>query len=85
MEMLSQMSNIGRQLEKKFELAGINTPAVLREVGSKNRYLRISSCDQRACLSMLCALVGAIRGIRRHNLPKEVKSDLCEFSKLKMV
>jgi DNA transformation protein len=85
MEKLSELSDIGRKLKKKLEQAGIKTPTALKEAGSKNAYLRISSFDPGACYDMLYALEGAVEGIRWHDLPKEVKSDLCEFAKLKKV
>ncbi len=79
------MSNIGKELEKRLEEAGIMIPYELRETGSRNAYLRINTYDAGACLHMLCALEGAIRSIRWLDLPKEVKSDLREFIKLKKV
>jgi DNA transformation protein and related proteins len=85
MDYLSKMPNIGKEVEKKLVQAGIMTPSDLMKVGSKNAFLRLREFDPGACLCMLCALEGAIRGIRWHNLPEEVKSDLREFSKLKKI
>jgi DNA transformation protein and related proteins len=55
------MHNIGKEVEKKFEQAGIKTPSELRIIGSKNAYLRIQSFYPEACQSLLCALESAIQ------------------------
>ena len=48
-------------------------------MGSKKAWLEIKAIDESACFNRLCALEGAIRGMRWHNLPDEVKTDLKEF------
>jgi DNA transformation protein and related proteins len=82
MEKLSEMHNIGAELEKKLLQADINTPQELIAIGSRSAFLRIRAFDNDACLSKLCALEGAIRGVRWHYLPDDVKTELKQFCKL---
>jgi len=77
------MPNIGKTLEEKLIKIGINTPEELISIGSKNALLRIRATDQSACFNMLCALEGAIQGIRWHGLSKEKKEELKQFLKMK--
>jgi len=83
MKLLSSMPNIGKILEDKLIKVGINTPEELISLGSKNALLRIREIDQSGCFNMLCALEGAIQGIRWHGLSKEKKEELKQFLKLK--
>ena len=85
MDRLSQMPNLGKKLERIPEQAGKLTPADRIGAGNNNAFLRIRPSGQEACLSKLCALEGAVRCFRWHDLPKDVKSDLHEFSKLNKV
>jgi len=79
MARLSEMVNIGKELEKQLNEIGINTFEKLRKTGSKNAWLKIRHIDSSACYNRLCALEGAIRGIRWHNLSEEDKNELKEF------
>ncbi len=77
---LSHLPNISKVNESKLILAGIETPEQLFAIGSKEALLRVrAEADPGACLSMLYGLEGAIRGIRWHDLPEDVKADLKEF------
>ena len=79
---LHDMVNIGSVAEQKLIEAGIDTPEKLIELGSKEALLRVrATSDPGACLSMLCGLEGAIRGVRWHDLPPEVRADLKAFHK----
>lgn len=80
-EKLSDLPNISKILSGVLMDAGINTPEELRDLGSKEAFIRIRMRDNTACLSMLCAIEGAIRGVRWHNLDDDVKSDLKVFFK----
>jgi DNA transformation protein len=79
---LSSLPNISTMNEMKLVQAGIETPEQLAAIGSREaiRMVRETS-DPGACLSMLYGLEGAVRGIRWHDLPDEVKKDLKEFHK----
>lgn len=59
---LSELPNIGKVLEQDLIKAGIKTPAELKDVGSKEAFLRIWENDSSVCLSELCALEGAVQG-----------------------
>jgi len=76
---LSKLPNIGKTLAQKLVLAEITTPEQLAELGSENAFIRIKTIDKTACYNMLCALEGAIQGIRWHNLDAERKAQLKEF------
>lgn len=84
LERLSKMPNIGLTLEKKLIDIGIKTPEELISLGSKEAFVNIKIVDNTACYNMLCALEGAIQGIRWHNLSNSTKEDLkCFFQSLK--
>jgi DNA transformation protein and related proteins len=79
LESLSKMTNIGSILQEKLIDVGINTPEELIVTGSKEAFIRIKAVDNTACYNMLCALEGAIQGIRWHNLTDEIKMELKSF------
>lgn len=76
---LSKLPNIGKSLEEQLLQVGIETPEKLREIGSKQAWLKIKRVDSSACYNRLCALEGAIQGIRWHFLSDDVKQELKEF------
>jgi len=79
MEQLSNLINIGNVLEQQLIQTGIETVEQLKNVGSKQAWLNIKSIDHSACYNRLCALEGAIQGIRWHYLSSETKTDLKKF------
>lgn len=85
METLQSLPNIGKTLAKKLDKVGIKTPEELIEIGSENALLRIREIDKSGCYNMLCALEGAIQGIRWYGLSKERKEELKEFLRLKNI
>ncbi|MGS0765374.1 TfoX/Sxy family protein [Syntrophomonas curvata] len=76
---LQSLPNIGRELERQLHEAGIDTVEELKQVGSREAWLRILAFDPSACLMRLSALEGAIRGVRWHSLDPEVKAGLKAF------
>ena len=76
---LAKLPNIGKTLEEQLEQAGVHTPADLQALGSREAWLRIQSIDPTACCNRLCALEGALRGVRWHDLGAETKADLKAF------
>lgn len=76
---LAKLPNIGNVLEAQLEEVGIATPEALREIGSRAAWLRILAAGSSACFHRLCALEGAVRGVRWHALDEPVKADLKEF------
>ena len=85
MKNLSDLPNIGKTLQEKLIKVGINNPEDLINTGSENALLKIRAIDESACFNMLCALEGAIRGIRWHELAKERKEELKQFLKMKNI
>ncbi len=83
MKTLTLLPNIGKTLEDKLNNVGVHTPDDLKKIGSENALIKIRTVDQSACFNMLCALEGAIQGIRWHNLPDERKEELKEFLKIR--
>jgi DNA transformation protein len=76
---LSDLPNISKVLSSVLADAGIETPDELFALGSREAFLRIRFRDNTACFCKLCALEGAIRGIRWHNLDDSVKKELRNF------
>lgn len=79
---LEDLPNIGIVLADLLRLAGIRTPDDLYAAGSLNAFTRIKSLDPEACFSKLCALEGAVEGIRWHNLPEDKKAVLRQIYKM---
>ena len=76
---LSKLPNIGPEIEKQLTKVGISTPAELAAAGSMESWLRIKASDDSACFNRLCSVEGAIRGIKKTELPQEVKENLKAF------
>lgn len=76
---LSKLPNIGEKLEAQLLEIGIHTVEALKKTGSMQAWLDIRAIDSSACINKLCALEGAIQGVRWHSLSKEVKGQLKEF------
>ena len=83
MKQLAELANIGQVLGTKLKEAGIESPDQLTSLGAEQAFIRLKTIDEGACLSMLCALEGAIRGIRWHQIPKERKEELKAFCRMK--
>lgn len=62
---------------------GISSADELRQTGSKAAWLKIQEIDESACINRLMALEGAIRGVKKTQLPDDIKADLKEFYQLK--
>ena len=79
MEELEKLPNIGTELCRQLREVGVHTGAELCAVGSREVWLRIKQRDPSACYMRLCALEGALRGVRWHHLEPSVKAALKEF------
>lgn len=79
MEKLSELINIGKELENQLIQVKIETYEELEKIGSKEAWLRIKTIDDSACINRLYALEGAILGVRWHDLPTDIKADLKNF------
>lgn len=76
---LSKLPNIGPAVEEQLIRAGIRSKEELDACGSKDAWLRIQAFDPSACIHRLYSLEGAIRGIKKSQLPEDVKKDLKDF------
>ena len=85
MNELNILPNIGKVLAAKLNEAGITTAEQLTQTGAENAFLKLSFEYSSACYNMLCALEGAIQGVRWHNLPKERKDELKAFLRMKKI
>jgi DNA transformation protein and related proteins len=78
---LSGHINIGKDTEKKLKQVGIDSFQKLKITGTEQTFIKLQTIDPGACLSLLCAIEGAIEGIRWHDLSPEKKQELKAFHK----
>lgn len=76
---LSELINIGIEVEKQLNAVGITTFDQLRKLGAEQAWLKIQRIDETACIHRLLALEGAIQGMKKTLLPDERKAELKEF------
>lgn len=77
---LSSMKNIGKELERKLKIIGINTAEELRQVGSKNAFFKLKMRFPEVCLVHLYTLEGTITNTDFNKLSEDTKKDLKKFS-----
>ena len=78
---LAQLPNIGKVVEEQLNAVGITTYEQLKAMGSKQAWLKILAMDSSACIHRLLSLEGAIRGVKKAQLPEDVRADLKAFYK----
>ena len=66
-------------VEEQLMQIGISSADELRQTGSKAAWLKIQEIDESACINRLMALEGAIRGVKKTQLPDDIKADLKNF------
>ena len=76
---LTKLPNIAAKLESQLADVDITTVEALKEVGSREAWLRILARDPSACLMRLSALEGALQGVRWHYLDDGTKAELKAF------
>lgn len=76
---LSELPNIGKEVEKQLNQVGIKTLEQLKEIGSKEAWLKIKKIDDSACINRLYAIEGAILNVKKTELSKDKKEELKEF------
>ena len=76
---LKTLPNIADKLEGQLHEVGIDSIDALKQAGSREAWLRIASIDPSACYMRLCALEGAIQGVRWHHLEADKKKELKTF------
>lgn len=79
MDKLSDLPNIGEEVERQLHSVGITSFEELKALGAEQAWLKIQEIDDSACIHRLYALEGAIQGIKKSLLPKERKEALKEF------
>ena len=79
MEKLSDLPNIGKEVERQLHAAGIDTPEELFRLGAEQDWLKIQEIDESACINRLYGLEGAVRHIKKSLLPEARKAELREF------
>lgn len=79
MDALSELPNIGKEIEKQLNEAGIYSFDELKTFGAEQAWLKIQNIDASACIHRLLALEGAIQGIKKTELPEERKTELKAF------
>lgn len=76
---LNKLPNIGKTLEKRLIDAGVLDSETLMLLGSREAFLRLRLLEGDTCYSTLCALEGAVKGIRWHELSPEDKEVLHNY------
>lgn len=76
---LSKLPNIGKTVEEQLIQIGIKSVDELKAAGSKEAWLKILEIDESACINRLMALEGAICGVKKSQLPDDVKAELKAF------
>lgn len=80
MQDLTSMRNIGKEMDKKLKSVGIDSPDQLRELGSKQAFLKLKKFYPQICLVHLYALEGAVEDLEFNSLSDDKKKELKEFS-----
>jgi DNA transformation protein len=76
MASIDQLPNIGPVLAEGLKLIGVTDPESLARMGSVQAIISLEKAGQDTCCSKLYALEGAIRGMRWHDLPEELRKQL---------
>ena len=76
---LSDLPNIGKEVERQLNEVGLSTYEELKSLGAEAAWLKIQEIDESACIHRLYALEGAIQGVKKTFLPDERRAELKEF------
>lgn len=76
---LSKLVNIGSVVEEQLNQVGITTYEELKEIGSKQAWLKIKAIDNSSCINKLLGLEGAIEGVKKNQLSEDKRLELKEF------
>ena len=80
MQKLTDLQNIGREMERKLAAVGIDSPGKLVETGAEQAFFRLKTAYPEVCLVHLYALEGAGFGMAYKRLPEGRKKELKAFS-----
>ena len=75
MEPLSNLPNIGKELEKQLQEVNVQNIDDLKALGTEATWLKIQEIDSSACIHRLYALEGAILGIKNRKLKQAEKKN----------
>ncbi len=81
MEELTSMMNIGKELERKLKIIGVNSADDLKRLGSKETFFQLKQRFPKVCLVHLYTLEGAITSTEFNKLSEETKADLKKYIK----
>ncbi len=75
---LLSLPNIGKEMAQCLHQAGITTADELVKIGSIEAAVLVNPYKRSGpvCRSALCAIEGAIRGVRWHSIPKPERDEL---------
>lgn len=76
---LLKLPNIGKEVQRQLNEAGIFTYDELVDIGAKEAWLKIQQIDESACIHRLYALEGAIQGVKKTMLSQDCKTNLKDF------
>lgn len=77
---LTELKNIGSQMNTKLNAVGITSSEELKSLGSKETFFRLKLAYPNVCLVHLYSLQGAIDDIEYNMLPEKTKKELKDFS-----
>lgn len=77
---LTSMRNIGKELERKLKIIGVNSAEDLKKLGSKETFFQLKQRFPEVCLVHLYTLEGAITDTNFNELSEETKKALKSFS-----
>ena len=80
MAQLTELMNIGREMESKLKSVEIDTAEKLIATGSKEAFFRLKTKYPQVCLVHLYTLEGAIRGVEFNCLSEDTKAELKAFN-----
>ena len=76
---LTALPNIGPELSRLLNAAGIQDAEELRALGAEAAFLRLKAREPDPCFHKLTALEGAVQGVRKSLLTPERKAELRTF------
>jgi DNA transformation protein len=76
---LSQLINIGKEVERQLNQVGIHSYDELKAAGTEQAWLKIQEIDESACIHRLLGIEGAIQGVKKSLLPETRKAELKQF------
>lgn len=77
---LTELENIGKEMEEKLNKIGITSADELKKIGSQEAFIRLKSAYPKACLVYLYTLQAAIDGVPFNMLSDSTKKDLKAFN-----